>query len=89
MKIELEFETVDKIMVKELKRNYKSLRDDIEAIAARMETEWVIGDIPHNVWEDYNDNINVLGSIEILLGYYMVASEAEAWLEKNGIKGDL
>ena len=73
MKLEIDDDLVDKIVVEALRRQYENLCDSIHDLEGRRSLA------PHEE-EDLKDNIRYARAMRVAVEYFSVATEHERWL---------
>lgn len=81
MKIEINQEQIDKIIVEELQESYRIMSNDMITISAMKK-------IPPHRQEDYDDQKKTRKAMKKVLSYYMVKEDFEDWVKDNGYNID-
>jgi len=79
MKIEIDIEFVDKIVIETMKKDYISQQEDIARLLSKTE--------PLRAFqvEDLWMHREVAQAIEVILRYYMYRPDADAWIEEHKV----
>lgn len=80
MKIEIDIETKDKIVLDVLKDDYINVKQNIHNIKLNMKQNHHVAD---HVMEDYKYNKKLLKAIKRVLSYYMIREDYIKFIEEN------
>lgn len=78
MKLELEIDVVDQIIVGTLKEDYISQQNDITRLLSK-------GDLRAFEVEDLWSHKEISDAIEVLLRYYVYRGDADAWIAEHKV----